>query len=156
MLTDGEKDWIRRCMDALNAGIAGFKARRAQLEMIAAVANTLARCRAEDEAAGNGDHIKQFSLTNGVLSSASIAQSPETFNFPGENVTNSSKGTTAGTGIVWAISPGASCPVLDHCNPSGAGALRAYDATNLGTELYSSTQNVTRDGLSSFVKFTVP
>lgn len=106
--------------------------------------------------AGNGDFIKAFSLSNGLLSTVPTSQSPETFNFPGENLTVSSNGSTAGTGIVWAISPGASCPVLDHCNPSGAGALRAYDATNLGTELYSTTQNVARDGLSSYVKFTVP
>ncbi|MBA3826612.1 MAG: hypothetical protein H0X24_22270, partial [Ktedonobacterales bacterium] len=106
--------------------------------------------------AGNGDHIKAFSLTNGVLSTTPTSQSPETFNFPGENLSVSSNGGAAGTGIVWAISPNASCPVLDHCNPGGAGVLRAYDATNLGTELYSSTQNAGRDGLSSFVKFTVP
>ncbi len=106
--------------------------------------------------AGNGDSIKAFSLTNGVLSTAPTSHSPETFNFPGENLTVSSNGGIAGTGIVWAISPGASCPVLDHCNPAGAGVLRAYDAANLGTELYSSSQNAARDGLSSYVKFTVP
>ena len=106
--------------------------------------------------AGNGDFIKAFSLTNGLLSTAPTSQSPETFTFPGENLTVSSNGSTAGTGIVWAISPNASCPVLDHCNPAGAGVLRAYDATNLGTELYSSSQNTARDGLASFIKFTVP
>jgi hypothetical protein len=104
----------------------------------------------------NGDFIKAFSLTNGLLSTAPTSQSPETFDFPGENLTVSSDGSTAGTGIVWAITPGSSCPVLDHCNPSGGGALRAYDATNLGVELYSSSQNSARDGLSSYVKFSAP
>lgn len=48
---------IRSCMDALRDGIEGFRARRAQLEMVATVATTLAQCRAEDEPAGQGEHI---------------------------------------------------------------------------------------------------
>ncbi len=105
---------------------------------------------------GINDHIKAFSLTNGQLSTTPVSQSPESFNFPGENMSVSSNGTTPGTGILWVIAPGSSCPVLDHCNPSGAGTLRAYDANNISNELYSSSQNSARDGLSSFVKFTVP
>src|SRR5215207_1367027 len=57
MMTDYEKQQIRACMDALRDGIEGFRSRRPQLEMVAAVANTLARCRAEDQQAGDGDHI---------------------------------------------------------------------------------------------------
>jgi hypothetical protein len=106
--------------------------------------------------AGNGSAVKAFPLTNGMLASAPATQTPETFNFPGPNPVVSSNGNASGTGIVWIISPPATCPTPDHCNPSGGGALRAYDATNLGTELYSSAQNVARDGLASYVKFTVP
>ena len=57
MVREEEKQLIRQCVDALREGIPGFKSRRPQMEMIAAIANTLARCRAEDEQAGNGDHI---------------------------------------------------------------------------------------------------
>jgi ATP-dependent DNA helicase DinG len=57
MVREEEKHLIRQCVDALREGIPGFKSRRPQMEMIAAVANTLARCRAEDEQAGNGDHL---------------------------------------------------------------------------------------------------
>lgn len=57
MTTDTEKEHIRACMDALRAGIDGFRSRRPQLEMVAAVTNTLARCRDEDQSAGEGDHI---------------------------------------------------------------------------------------------------
>jgi uncharacterized protein (TIGR03437 family) len=39
---------------------------------------------------------------------------------------------------------------------SGAGTLRAYDATNLANELYDSGQNKARDGLGSYVKFSAP
>ena len=57
MVRDEEKQLIRQCVDALRAGIPGFKSRRPQMEMIATVTNALGRCRAEDEQAGNGDHI---------------------------------------------------------------------------------------------------
>ena len=57
MVREQEKHLIRQCIDALREGIPGFKSRRPQMEMIAAVANTLSRCRAEDEQAGNGDHL---------------------------------------------------------------------------------------------------
>jgi ATP-dependent DNA helicase DinG len=57
MVRDEEKQLIRQCVEALREGIPGFRSRRPQMEMIAAVANTLSRCRAEDEQAGNGDHL---------------------------------------------------------------------------------------------------
>ena len=38
MLTNEEKDQIRTCVDALKAGLEGFRTRRAQLEMMAVVA----------------------------------------------------------------------------------------------------------------------
>jgi len=56
-MREEEKQLIRQCVDALRDGIPGFKSRRPQMEMIATIANTLARCRGEDEQAGNGDHI---------------------------------------------------------------------------------------------------
>ena len=61
MVREEEKHLIRQCVDALREGIPGFKSRRPQMEMIAAVANTLSRCRAEDEQAGNGDHPRSSS-----------------------------------------------------------------------------------------------
>jgi hypothetical protein len=84
---------------------------------------------------GVSDHVKAFKLTNGLLSSAQTSQSPESFGYNGANVVISSNGTTANTGIVWINDP--------------AGFLRAYDATNLGKELFNSK-------LPSFVKFTAP
>ena len=57
MVRNEEKPLARQCIDALREGLPGFKSRRPQMEMIAAVANTLSRCRAEDEQAGNGDHL---------------------------------------------------------------------------------------------------
>ena len=86
-----------------------------------------------------------------VLSSA---QTEETFGYPGATPSISSNESVPGTGIVWVISP-ASCGG-PGCAPSGPGVLRAYDATNLKVELYNSEQKSTRDGLDSYVKFSVP
>jgi hypothetical protein len=80
--------------------------------------------------------------------------SRQKFNFPGAGLAISSNGSTAGTGILWALQPGlCSGP---GCNPSSPGILHAYDATNLDVELYNSQQNPTRDGLDSYMKFAVP
>jgi hypothetical protein len=84
---------------------------------------------------GVNDHIKAFKLTNGLLSTSPTSQSPETLAYNGGNVVISSNGATSNTGIAWVIDPSAT--------------LRAYDATNLGKELFHSL-------LPSFIKFTVP
>ncbi len=101
-----------------------------------------------------GDHLKSFQLIGGTLSSRATAQTPETFSFPGVTPSISSNKSVPGTGIVWVISP-ASCGG-PGCAPSGPGALRAYNATNISQELYNSEQNFTRDRLDSYVKFSVP
>ena len=89
---------------------------------------------------GNGDNIKAFQLNNDLLSTSPTSQSPDTFGFTGATAAVSSNGTS--NGILWAISPSA--------------ALRAYDATNLTNELYTSDQNSTRDKLDSYTKFSTP
>ncbi|MBV9259043.1 MAG: hypothetical protein JO215_13600, partial [Ktedonobacteraceae bacterium] len=93
--------------------------------------------------AGAHDHTKAFVLNNnGTLTTAPSSHTAESFGFTGGNPTISSNNGAAGTGILWTIDP--------------TPALRAYDATNLGKELYNSTQNSARDGMSGFVKFTAP
>jgi hypothetical protein len=82
-----------------------------------------------------GDHVKAFKLTNGLLSTSPTSQTPESLGYPGGNVAISSNGPMANTGIVWVIDPSAT--------------LRAYDATNLGHELFNSK-------LPSYIKFTTP
>ncbi|MDQ2885346.1 MAG: hypothetical protein M3Y39_04585 [Chloroflexota bacterium] len=93
-------------------------------------------------------------LHNGLLASRSSSQSPEKFAFSGATPSISSNGNIPGTGIVWVNSP--SRCFSPGCNPQGAGVLRAYDATNLGRELYNSQQNAARDRADSYVKFSAP
>ena len=91
---------------------------------------------------GAQDSLKAYQVTNGLLSVSPTSQTPETFTFPGGNPVVSSNGTTPGTGVLWTIDP--------------TQVLRAYDATNLSSELYTSNQNAARDALPSYVTFSTP
>lgn len=89
---------------------------------------------------GSGDNLKAFTLANAAMGSTPASQSQVAFGSPGCVPTISANGTA--NAIVWVIDP--------------AGILRAYAATNLGTELYDSNQNSSRDELGGAVKFSVP
>lgn len=84
----------------------------------------------------------QYKLTNGLLSSSPITQSSDHWGSPlcGSPVV-SANGTS--NGIVWAI------------EPSNPAVLRAWDATNLNTLLYSSSSKAS-DQAGPGVKFTCP
>ncbi|EFH85048.1 conserved hypothetical protein [Ktedonobacter racemifer DSM 44963] len=103
---------------------------------------------------GQGDTIKAFELTNGQLNLTPVMHTSLTYGYPGAGIAVSSDGDKAGTGILWALQP-AFCHG-GGCNPQDSAILRAYDATNLNRELYNSEQNVARDGLDSYQKFTRP
>ncbi|HEY1692807.1 MAG TPA: hypothetical protein VGG39_11635 [Polyangiaceae bacterium] len=91
---------------------------------------------------GIGDTVQAFSLSAGKLSTSPTSKTTKSFNFPGATVSISSSGSSAG--IAW---------VLDGAK----GVLYAYDATNLGTELYDTGQAAGgRDKLGASVKFAVP
>src|SRR5207248_1318605 len=78
---------------------------------------------------------------NGALSAKPVATAPDGYGFPGTTPTISANGTTGG--VMWDI---------DH----GSNQLRAYDASNISHELYTSDQAAGgRDSLLSSVKFAV-
>ncbi len=89
---------------------------------------------------GTKDVIKQFALTNGLLSTSPIARGTNVYGFPGGNMSISANGSQ--NGIVWAI--------------EAASVLHAYDATNVARELYNTNQNASRDQFGTAVRFTVP
>jgi Concanavalin A-like lectin/glucanases superfamily len=91
-----------------------------------------------------GDVLKAYGVTNGVLSAAPVATGSISYSgFPGSSTPSVSSNGTA-NGIVWDVQYNASHAVL-----------RAYDATTL-VELYDSNQNVARDQLGGGVKFVTP
>ena len=93
------------------------------------------------------NHLKAYSLANGTLSATPTSLSPEIFGFPGPSPAVSSLGNT--NGIVWAVE-------TDAFATGGVSVLRAYNATNLANELYSSTQIPNRDGAGTAAKFATP
>jgi hypothetical protein len=92
----------------------------------------------------NGAALKAFSVTSAKISTAATSQSAGTFSYPGTSPVISANGTS--NAIVWT-----------HENKSGAAVLHAYDASNLATELYNSTQATgSRDQFGSGNKFITP
>jgi len=98
------------------------------------------------------DVLKSIPITNGLPDFTHVTGSTSLIGFPGAGVSVSSNGTTDGTGIVWAID---STHYLGSSNGFGPALLRAYDATNVSTMLYSSQQNA-NDTAGNAVKFVVP
>jgi hypothetical protein len=119
--------------------------------------------------AGAFDALKQFSFdpTTGFNPTAA-SQSLQNFGFPDVSPSVSSQGGS--NGIIWAIdaglygyaSPNAAGGVNCYVSPvpaacTGPAILHAYDATNLSTEYWNSTQAANnRDQAGSAVKFVPP
>ena len=120
--------------------------------------------------AGAYDFLKVYSFdpSTGLFNTTAASQSGNAFSFPDATPSISSQG--ASSGIVWAIdaslygyaSPnaagGLNCyavPVPSAC--TGPAVLHAYDATNLATEYWNSTQATgNRDQAGNAVKFVPP
>lgn len=81
-----------------------------------------------------------FSISNAKLSATPVA-TPNSFAYPGVTPGVSAHGTS--NAIVWAVE-----------NSGGAGILHAYDATNVASEFYNSTQGA--NGQFSDNKFITP
>jgi len=91
--------------------------------------------------AAYGGYTQSLPLANATINTSSVQSSPDLIEFPGCSPTISATGTTSG--IAWVID-------------KSSGELRAYNATNLSQELWTSDSNATRDSLGSSIKFSVP
>ncbi len=108
---------------------------------------------------GEGDALKAFSLTVFSPISATFLTTPiatgttqlDPYFMPGGILSISADGNTSGSGIVWASHP------MTNANESiSLGVLRAYDAANVGVELWNSRQNLARDDVGNYAKFCPP
>jgi hypothetical protein len=95
---------------------------------------------------GVGDNLKEFSLTNGLLSTNPVSQSASSLGFPGATPSISANGNS--NAIVWTIQTDA------FMTKNGQAILHAYDATDLTKELYNSATS--RQPTGAAVKFAVP
>ncbi len=90
---------------------------------------------------GFGGTMASWPLANATITTGGIQNTPDQIAFPGCSPSFSANGTAGG--ITWLID-------------KGTGQLRAYDASNIATELWTSNLNATRDSLGNAVKFSVP
>jgi hypothetical protein len=96
-----------------------------------------------------GDSLRQYQLTNGLLG-PTASKSIETY-LAGPTPFVTANGTKQG--IVWTVQRP---EIVDNEKGVNPAVLHAYTATNLHTELYTSSTNATRDALGPAVKFGVP
>jgi Concanavalin A-like lectin/glucanases superfamily/IPT/TIG domain len=93
-----------------------------------------------------GDSLRQFTISNGSISSASISHSGNTFTFRGATPVVSAGGTA--NGIVWVAD-------ITAYQSNGATILDAYDANNVSVRLYTSPSSGA-GAAAPATKFTVP
>ena len=90
-----------------------------------------------------GSQLRAFPIANALLATSPSSESIESFGYPGTSPTISANGTR--NGIVWAAANGTTA------------ALYAYNASNLGDELYNSNQAANgRDQFGAGNKFITP
>jgi len=98
-----------------------------------------------------GDYLREFTMVGGIFSpSTAAAQSSQKLTI-GATPSISASGNT--NGILWAIERQ---DLLSAKPGSKSAVLFAWDATNVGKQLYSSTVNSVRDKAGAGVKFVVP
>jgi hypothetical protein len=98
------------------------------------------------------DNIQAFGLSSGVLTTSPTSRTAATFGGRGGTMAISANGTS--NGILWALERRAVLPGVQP--PLLPGVLHAYDASNLGSELYNSTQAGARDTLDIWWKYSLP
>ncbi len=105
---------------------------------------------------GEADYLRQFKFNSGAgmffLPQYARSPNPAPNGMPGGMLAISANGTNAGTGILWA-----SHQYFGDANQQvRPGILHAYNAQNVGIELWNSEQFSARDTVGNFGKFVPP
>jgi hypothetical protein len=104
---------------------------------------------------GTEDVLKVFSLAGGVFNTTPVSQSTMAVTSGYSNsvpLSLSASGSQSGSGIVWACAPF----IGDSNRSTVPGIVRAFDAGNVGVELWNSMQNQGRDDIGNYAKFCPP
>jgi len=103
---------------------------------------------------GVNDQVDAFPFNGSTFATTPSARGRVTNQiFPGGILALSANSDTPGTGVLWATV--ATSGDAEN-NPPVPGALYAFDAGNVATELWDSTMNATRDSFGNFAKFVPP
>ena len=97
-----------------------------------------------------GDNLWNWPLNDGLLTASPASQSPEAYLASPTPFITANGNSNA---IVWTIMRP---ELVDNEKGVNNAILYAYDANNLGSELYNSTTNAARDTAGPAVKFAVP
>jgi hypothetical protein len=108
--------------------------------------------------ATNWGPLLALQLSNGLIpangqAAIPASESTETYGFPAPTPVISA--SPSGNAIVWVLNNRATGTPGNGSTALGPAILRAYDATNLGTTLYSSDK-LPADTAGNAVKFTLP
>jgi IPT/TIG domain/Fibronectin type III domain len=97
------------------------------------------------------DSLKAFQMTNGMLSATPSSETAAIYEARGASFAISANSSS--NGILWALQNNGLSADNDVGNP---GVLFAYNANNLSTVLYNTSQAGSRDTLDLATKFSVP
>jgi hypothetical protein len=99
------------------------------------------------------DAVKAFAFNGKTFATSPIHAGSGAQSYPGGILALSANGQQPGTGVLWATVATSGNVFNDVTDP---GALYAFDADNVATQLYSSNTNASRDSVGSFGKFVPP
>jgi hypothetical protein len=102
---------------------------------------------------GASDPLKAYPFNGTTIAATPSSQGSSTPVWPGGILALSANGDTPGSGVLWAT---AATSGDAENNPPVPGALYAFDANNVATELWDSTMNSSRDNVGLFAKFVPP
>ena len=100
---------------------------------------------------GWNDALRAYRFQHGEFETEPASTSTTLANFPGGMMTVSADGGRDGSGIVWATTTAKS-----SLRGTMRGTVRAFDAGDVLRELWNSDQDVERDFLGNFAKFSPP
>ena len=102
---------------------------------------------------GTGDRLKAFHFDGAQLVTPPQMNAGSLVGYPGGQLSVSSDGDSAGTGVLWAVTSKRASASL--ASSAGAGVLHAFDAQDVTRELWTSEARPT-DQLTAIAKFAPP
>ncbi len=104
---------------------------------------------------GENDFLRQFQFNGSTFNTSAIHTSTmtaATCGMPGCMLSVSANGAATGSGVLWA-----NCVLSGDANHGTVpGIFRAFNADDVGSELWDSQQNAARDNCSNYSKYSYP